>query len=75
MPTLLQERVIVQSEGMGFLTDTPEGALTSYAPLKGDQWGRVVSHGRAPEILLRLLELAPDMLAHLEPSCGIAWKA
>ena len=60
-----EERVIAQLEGKGFLTDTPEGALTGYAPLKGDQWGRALSHG----VLRRFceaLEGAPDMLAHLE---------
>ena len=60
-----EERVIAQPVGKGFLTDTPEGALTGYAPLKGDQWGRALSH----DVLRRfceVLEGAPDILAHLE---------
>ena len=48
-----------------YLTDGSEGALTYYAPLTGDQWGRALSH----DVLQRFceaLEGAPDILATLD---------
>ncbi len=60
-----EERVIMQLVPKGFFTDTPEGALAHYAPLRGDHWGRALSH----DVLRRFceaLEGAPDMVAPLE---------
>ena len=65
-----EELVIRQMVPKGFLTDTPEGALTHYASLQGDQWGRTLSH----DVLRRfceLLEGAPEILAPLETPAAL----
>ena len=65
-----EERVIAQPMHKGYLTDTPEGALTSYAPLRGDQWGRALSH----DVLRRfceVLEGAPEISASLETPAAL----
>ena len=65
-----EERVIKQTVPKGFLTDTPEGALSHYASLQGDQWGRSLSHdvlGRFCE----MLEGAPEILAPLETPAAL----
>ena len=65
-----KERRITHLVGKALLTDTPEGALTYYAPLTGDQWGRALSH----DVLKRFceaLEGAPDILAPLESPAAL----
>ena len=60
-----EERLMEQLVGKAFLTDTPVGALTGYAPHSGDQWGRAHSG----DVLVRLceaLEGAPTIVAPLE---------
>ncbi len=49
----------------GYLTDTPEDALSTYAPLEGDWGGRALSEG----VLQKFCEAlagAPEILAHLD---------
>ncbi len=60
-----EERVIMQLVHKGFFTDTPEGALAHYAPLRGEHWGRALSHD-ALRRFCEALEGAPDMVAPLE---------
>ena len=60
-----EERVIAQLIPKAYLTDTPEGALTDYAPLRGDQWGRALSHD-VHRRFCEALEGAPEMLAPLD---------
>ena len=60
-----KERVLAELVPKAFLTDMPEGALTDYAPLKGDRWGMALSQ----DVLRKFceaLEGAPEMLATLE---------
>ena len=65
-----EERVFTQLVHKGSLMDTPEGALTRYAPPKGDQWGRALSR----DVLRRFceaLEGAPEILAPLETPAAL----
>ena len=65
-----EERVIAQLVGKGFLTDTPEGALTHYATLTGNHWGRALSH----DVLRRFCEAikgAPETMAPLDTPAAL----
>ena len=67
---VLEERVIAQPVQKGFLTETPEAALYTYDPLKGDRWGRALSD----DVLQRFceaLEGAPEILAPLETPAAL----
>ena len=69
-PTLLKKRAFADLRHKGNLTDTPEGALTRYAPLEGDPWGRDLSH----DVLRRFcesLEGAPEILAPIETPAAL----
>ena len=60
-----EELFFVALRHKGFLTDTPEGALTGYATLEGGQWGRDLSR----DVLRRFcesLEGSPEILAPIE---------
>ena len=65
-----EERVFADLRHKGYLTDTPEGALTGYAPLEGYPWGRDLSH----DVLRRFwesLEGAPEILAPIETPAAL----
>ena len=65
-----EERAFADLRHKGNLTDTPEGALTRYAPLEGDPWGRDLSH----DVLRRFcesLEGAPEILAPIETPAAL----
>ena len=65
-----EERVIAQLVGKGFLTDTPEGALTHYATLTGNHWGRALSY----DVLRRFCEAiegAPETMAPLDTPAAL----
>ena len=65
-----EERVIERHVNKGFFTDTPEGALIDYAPIRGDQWGMALP-GDVLRRFCEALEGASEMLAPLESPAAL----
>ena len=60
-----EERVIRDLVHKGFLTNTPEGALVGYDSLRGDRYGRALSHD-VLQRFCKMLEGATEVSAPLE---------
>ena len=64
-PDAPEERGFRQFVPKGFLTDTPEGSITNYSTLNGDQWGQDLSHDMHRRFC-EVLEGAPETLSTIQ---------
>ena len=56
--------------GKAYLTDTPEGALIDYAPLKGNLWGLHLKNDVLSQFC-EALEESPEMMASLDTPAAL----